>query len=43
MPVVNRIAEFTEEMKIWRRHLHQYPELGFDCHDTAAYLSLIHI
>ena len=38
MPVVNRIAEFTEEMKIWRRHLHQYPELGFDCHDTAAYV-----
>lgn len=38
MPVVNRIAEFTEVMKIWRRHLHQYPELGFDCHDTAAYV-----
>ena len=38
MPVVNRIAEFTEEMKIWRRHLHQYPELGFDCHGTAAYV-----
>ena len=34
MPIVNRIAEFAEDMKAWRRHLHQNPELGFDCHET---------
>ena len=28
MPIVNRIAEFAEDMKAWRRHLHQNPELG---------------
>ena len=38
MPVVNRIAEFAEEMKAWRRHLHQNPELGFECHETAAFV-----
>ena len=38
MPIVNRIAEFAEDMKIWRRHLHQNPELGFDCHGTAAFV-----
>jgi hippurate hydrolase len=38
MPIVNRIAEFSEDMKTWRRHLHQNPELGFDCHKTAAFV-----
>ena len=38
MPVVNRIAEFAEDMKTWRRHMHQHPELGFDCHETAAFV-----
>lgn len=38
MPVLNRIADFAEEMKGWRRHLHQYPELAFDCHETAAWI-----
>ncbi|MEM1102453.1 MAG: amidohydrolase, partial [Pseudomonadota bacterium] len=38
MPIVNRIAEFAEDMKAWRRHLHQHPELGFDCHGTAAFV-----
>ena len=38
MPIVNRIAEFAEDMKAWRRHLHQNPELGFDCHETAAFV-----
>ena len=38
MPIVNRIAEFSEDMKTWRRHLHQNPELGFDCHNTAAFV-----
>ena len=38
MPVLNRIAAFAEEMKGWRRHLHQHPELEFDCHQTAAFI-----
>ena len=38
MPVLNRIADFAEEMKGWRRHLHQYPELEFECHETAAFI-----
>lgn len=38
MPVVNRIADFAEDMKTWRRHLHQNPELGFDCHQTADFV-----
>lgn len=38
MPVVNRIADFSDDMKTWRRYLHQHPELSFDCHNTAAYV-----
>lgn len=38
MPVLNRIADFAEDMKTWRRHLHQHPELQFDCHQTAAFV-----
>jgi amidohydrolase len=39
MPVQNRIAAFADEMKGWRRHLHQNPELGFECHATAAFIA----
>ncbi|WP_395539882.1 M20 aminoacylase family protein [Neotabrizicola sp. sgz301269] len=39
MPVLNRIASYAEEMKGWRQHLHQYPELAFDCHETAAWIA----
>ncbi|MEM1232731.1 MAG: M20 aminoacylase family protein [Pseudomonadota bacterium] len=39
MPVVNRIAEFAEDMKTWRRYLHRHPELGFECHKTAAFVA----
>jgi hippurate hydrolase len=38
MAVINRIAGFAEDMTGWRRHLHQHPELGFDCVKTAAYV-----
>jgi hippurate hydrolase len=38
MPVLNRIASYAEEMKGWRRHLHRYPELAFECHQTAAFI-----
>ena len=39
MPVLNRIAEFAPDMTAWRRHLHRNPELGFDCHRTAAFVA----
>jgi amidohydrolase len=39
MPVLNRIAAYAEEMKGWRRHLHRIPELSFDCHNTAAFIT----
>ena len=39
MPVLNRIAEFADDMTAWRRHLHQHPELGLDCADTAAFVA----
>ncbi|MGX9350527.1 M20 aminoacylase family protein [Shimia sp. W99] len=38
MPVVNRIADYAEDMKTWRRYLHQHPELMFECHKTAAFV-----
>ena len=38
MPVINRIAAFAEDMTAWRRHLHQHPELGQQCHETAAFV-----
>ncbi len=38
MPVLNRIASYAEEMKGWRRYLHQHPELAFDCHETASWI-----
>lgn len=39
MPVLNRIADYSTEMTAWRRHLHQHPELGFDCHETAKFIA----
>lgn len=38
MAVINRIAGFADDMTAWRRHLHETPELGFDCHDTARFV-----
>jgi len=38
MPVINRISAFAEDMKTWRQHLHQHPEVNFDCHETAAFV-----
>lgn len=38
MPVINRIAGLSEEMTAWRRHLHQNPEIGLECHKTAAFV-----
>ena len=38
MPVINRIAGLADEMTAWRRHIHENPELGRDCHETAAFV-----
>ncbi len=38
MPVINRIAEYGEDMKTWRRWLHAHPELQLECFETAAYV-----
>ena len=38
MPVINRIADFADDMTAWRRHLHAHPELRFACHDTATFV-----
>jgi hippurate hydrolase len=39
MAVVNRIADFSADMTAWRRHLHTIPELGLECHQTAAFVA----
>ena len=36
MPVINRIAEFHEEITAWRRDLHAHPEVLFDTVRTGA-------
>ncbi len=38
MPVINSIADKHDELAGWRRHLHQHPELGLECHQTAAFV-----
>ncbi|HLY55756.1 MAG TPA: amidohydrolase, partial [Stellaceae bacterium] len=35
MPVINRIAEFHDELTEWRRDIHAHPELGFEEHRTS--------
>jgi amidohydrolase len=39
MPVLNRIAAFAEDMAAWRHQIHRRPELGFDLHETAAFVA----
>ena len=38
MPIINRIADFYNDMKEWRQDLHSDPELKFECYRTAAFL-----
>ncbi len=38
MPVINRIADFGEDMKTWRRWMHAHPELGLECFETAGFV-----
>jgi len=36
MPVINRVAEFQDEIAAWRRDFHAHPELQYDVHRTAG-------
>ncbi len=36
MAVINRIAEFHDEITEWRHDIHAYPELQFEVHRTAG-------
>ena len=36
MPVINRVAEYQDEIAAWRRDFHQNPELQYDVHRTAG-------
>ena len=38
MAIINRIADYFDEMQGWRHHMHAYPELGFDCFETAKFV-----
>ena len=39
MPILNRIADRTDEIALWRRDLHAHPELQYDTHRTAAFVA----
>ena len=39
MPIINRVAEYQDELTAWRRHLHEHPELAFEEHQTAAFVA----
>jgi len=39
VPVINRIAEFHDEMTAWRRDLHAHPETAFQEHRTADFVA----
>jgi hippurate hydrolase len=39
MPIVNRIADFQDDMTKWRRDLHAHPETAFEEHRTAEFVA----
>ena len=39
MPIRNRLAETHAEITGWRRHIHAHPELGYEEHETAAFVA----
>jgi hippurate hydrolase len=36
MPIVNRFADFQDDIAAWRRDLHRHPEIMYEVHRTAA-------
>ena len=36
MPIVNRFADFHDDIVAWRRDLHRHPEILYEVHRTAA-------
>ncbi len=36
MPIINRIADFHDDMTAWRRDLHRHPETAFEERRTAS-------
>jgi len=36
MPIINRIADFHEDVTAWRRDIHSHPEILYEVHRTAA-------
>src|SRR3712207_5746080 len=39
MPVINRVAEWQDELMAWRRSLHEKPELGFEEVETSRFVA----
>src|SRR5690606_7674127 len=39
MPIINRIAEFHDDMTKWRRDLHAHPETAFEERRTSAFVA----
>lgn len=39
MPIINRFADWHDDISGWRQTLHQNPELQYDVHQTAAFVA----
>jgi len=39
MPIINRFAEWHDDITEWRRELHAHPEILYDVHRTAAFVA----
>jgi amidohydrolase len=39
MPIINRIADFHDDMMAWRRNLHRHPETAFEERRTADFVA----
>ncbi len=39
MPIINRIADYQEEMTAWRHRIHSQPETAFEEHETSAFVA----
>lgn len=39
MSILHEISSFSDEMEAWRRHLHAYPELGYQEIETSAFVA----